>query len=40
MEVEYMVLLERDREKFEEGMEEGMEKAKKETAGALKECKL
>ena len=35
MEVEYMTLLERDREKFQEGREEGREEAKKEAAKAL-----
>ena len=35
MEVEYMTLLERDREKFEEGIEQGIEKGKLEAAKAL-----
>jgi len=35
MEVEYMTLLERDREKFQEGIEQGIEKGKVEAARAL-----
>lgn len=35
MEVEYMTLLERDREKFQEGIEQGIEKGKLEAAKAL-----
>ncbi len=35
MEEEYMTLLERDREKFQEGREEGREEGKKEAARAL-----
>ena len=35
MEVEYMTLLERDREKFQEGIEQGIEQGKIEAAKAL-----
>ena len=35
MEVEFMTLLERDREKFEEGIEKGIEQGKREAAKAL-----
>ena len=35
MEVEFMTLLERDREKFEEGVEKGIEQGKREAARAL-----
>lgn len=40
MEVEYMTLLERDREKFEEGIEQGIEKEKHETAKRMLSIKL
>ncbi|MGL4799510.1 MAG: hypothetical protein ACRCWY_09000 [Cellulosilyticaceae bacterium] len=38
MEVEYMTLLERDREKFQEGREQGREQEKREIAKGLKEA--